>query len=72
VVTLGGVIYGKPTDERHAFETLSRLSGHSHTVHTGVKLISSFRGVERTLKFSEVTEVGRAFLSIGPTYYWHR
>lgn len=36
VVCLDGAILGKPADEQEAFSMLSRLSGHAHTVYTGV------------------------------------
>jgi septum formation protein len=46
LVALGGRIYGKPLDERHARETLRALSGARHTVFSGVALIGE--GEERT------------------------
>jgi septum formation protein len=57
VVTLGGVIYGKPADEEAAMETLRQLSGGTHSVYTGVKLIFNCCGERRTSRFYEVTEV---------------
>jgi Maf-like protein len=57
VVTLGGIIYGKPADEEAARETLSQLSGRTHSVYTGVKLIFNYCGERRTRRFYEVTEV---------------
>lgn len=36
IVVLGGNILGKPSDEAHAAEMLSNLSGKSHEVITGV------------------------------------
>ena len=36
LVELGGVPLGKPADESDAFDMLSRLSGNTHNVHTGV------------------------------------
>ncbi|MEL6187229.1 MAG: Maf family protein [Myxococcota bacterium] len=36
VVALGGEILGKPRDAREAVETLVRLSGREHEVHTAV------------------------------------
>mmetsp|Transcript_18690 Transcript_18690/g.24077 ORF Transcript_18690/g.24077 Transcript_18690/m.24077 type:complete len:241 (+) Transcript_18690:182-904(+) len=38
IVDLEGVILEKPVDERDAKNTLSRLSGRQHYVHTGVAL----------------------------------
>lgn len=53
IVVLGGCILGKPSDEAHAFEMLSTLSGQTHEVVTGVCVK---RG-ERTEVFSVATEV---------------
>lgn len=39
VVELDGEIYGKPEDEQAARRTLERLSGATHTVHTGIALL---------------------------------
>ena len=38
LVTLDGAIYGKPRDESHAREMLEALSGHEHTVVSGLAL----------------------------------
>ena len=46
VVALAGRVYGKPSDEGHARETLRALSGSTHTVLSGVALIGD--GQERT------------------------
>lgn len=40
VVTLDGEIIGKPKDETEAFSMLERLSGRTHTVYTGVVLVT--------------------------------
>lgn len=53
VVTLGGVIMGKPKDEADAKAMLMRLSGRTHTVISGVCLC--YKG--RTMTFSEKTDV---------------
>ena len=47
LVTLGGVIYGKPVDERAARETLQALSGATHEVVSGLALLLA-DGVTRT------------------------
>jgi septum formation protein len=39
LVTLGGVIYGKPADERQARATLAALSDATHRVLSGVALL---------------------------------
>lgn len=41
VVVLGGVIFGKPKDDAEARETLSRLSGRTHQVLSGVALVAN-------------------------------
>ena len=38
VVELDGKILGKPTDADDAYRMLTRLSGRSHTVHTGLAI----------------------------------
>ncbi|MFN8310653.1 MAG: Maf family protein [Chitinophagales bacterium] len=53
VVILNGKIYEKPTDEADAIRMLSELSGQTHTVITGVCLISK----EKEISFSDRTEV---------------
>lgn len=40
IVLLDGEIMGKPKNEENAFEMLSRLSGHTHKVITGVCICS--------------------------------
>ncbi len=40
LVTLDGTVFGKPSDEADAFRMLSLLSGKTHTVFTGVTVIS--------------------------------
>ncbi|MEM6471989.1 MAG: Maf family protein, partial [Planctomycetota bacterium] len=41
VASVGGVILGKPADERHAEQMLRMLSGKRHDVYTGVCLWST-------------------------------
>ena len=53
VVALDGTILGKPRDEENAKQMLSALSGRSHTVYTGVAIISG----EKVKNFCEATEV---------------
>lgn len=40
IVYLDGVIIGKPNDEAHAKEILSTLQGRTHTVYTGVAVVT--------------------------------
>jgi septum formation protein len=39
LVTLDGVIYGKPSDERVAAQTIRALGGHTHQVVSGLAVI---------------------------------
>ena len=55
IVVVDGDVLGKPRDELHAREMLTRLSGRSHVVMTAVAV--QWRGVER----SAVEEVGVTF-----------
>lgn len=53
VVALDGEILGKPKNEENAAQMLTRLSGRSHTVYTGVAIIHG----EKVKNFCEATEV---------------
>lgn len=53
VVINRGEVLGKPTDLRDAARMLRMLSGHTHTVVTGVTLATT----KRSVTFSELTEV---------------
>lgn len=53
VVICDGRILGKPADEHEAVEMLSRLSGRTHQVVTGVTLMTP----TQTVTFSETTDV---------------
>lgn len=53
VVILGNEIMGKPADDEQAKAMLHRLSGHTHSVVTGVTM----KNQEREISFSVVTEV---------------
>jgi septum formation protein len=55
VVEVDGEILGKPKDEEQAFRTLSKLSGKTHRVFTGLVLINTT--TNKILKDTEVTEV---------------
>lgn len=59
IVVLGGEILGKPADREQAKEMLSRLSGRTHRVYTGVCLIKTGRKGEITgrMEFHEETKV---------------
>lgn len=57
VVAIDGEILGKPTDAKDAVNMLSRLSGKTHQVYTGVTLVI-FKDERITRKtFYEMTEV---------------
>jgi len=55
IVLFQGEIMGKPKDAQQAKEMLSRLSGHTHQVYTGLTLIDVGKG--RTVTGYEVTKV---------------
>ncbi len=59
IVVLNGDVLGKPTDTSEAIAMLERLSGRSHTVHTGLALV--YAG--RTITAHEATEVTFALLT---------
>ncbi len=60
VVEVDGVIYGKPRDEKHAFEMLRQLSGRSHNVLTAIAFVCNgkvFADVESTeVCFGSITD----------------
>eukprot|EP01035_Chromulina_nebulosa_P012681 gene12681-16889_t len=53
IVVLGDDIIGKPINRAHAIEILSRLSGKTHKVITGVVILSG----DKEVGFSDTTEV---------------
>ena len=59
IVYLDGEVLGKPSDAKEACSMLSKLSGQTHQVITGVTL----RTLDRTHTFSSVTEVSFADLT---------
>lgn len=64
VVSLDGVILGKPKDHADAIRTLSHLQGRTHQVYTGVTILSCIYPpdtsrpiVQKTVVFAEKTDV---------------
>lgn len=53
IVVLGNEVIGKPESREHAIETLSKLSGQTHKVITGVVLMDN----SKEYSFADVTEV---------------
>lgn len=53
VVVLDGQILGKPKNEEDAFSMLKKLSGKTHTVYTGVSVISK----DKSVTFHEASNV---------------
>lgn len=53
VVAIDGKILGKPKDKNNAFEMLKMLSGKTHSVFTGVTILSA----EKSITFSVETKV---------------
>jgi len=60
VVVADGIIMGKPSDEKGAFSMLSRLSGRTHQVYTGLAVLSADCQISETVT-SHVT-----FRSLSP------
>lgn len=57
VVSVDGVILGKPRDEAEAATMLRSISGKCHSVFTGVTLCIRRGGAEETVTFAEETRV---------------
>jgi len=53
IVLCNNEVLGKPKDEQAAFEMLTKLSGKSHQVITGVCL----KSIQKTITFSDTTKV---------------
>ena len=53
IVVFDGVIYGKPTDEQDAYNTLRKLSGKKHQVMSGVGIVYK----ENVYNFVSVSDV---------------
>ena len=66
IVILNDKIYEKPTDRTHAIQMLSELSGHTHTVVTGVCIVSK----NREVVFSEFTQVTFNTLTLDEISYY--
>jgi septum formation protein len=66
VVVLNDEILGKPLDRKEAIEILSKLSGKTHKVITGVCILSA----EKKILFSEETEVEFHLLSQSQIEYY--
>jgi len=66
VVVLNDEILGKPTDRKDAINILSKLSGKTHKVITGVCILSA----EKKILFSEETEVEFHSLSQSQIEYY--
>ncbi|CAI5712850.1 unnamed protein product [Peronospora destructor] len=57
VVVQDGVILEKPKDEEDAFNMLTKLSGRSHDVFSGVALFTAERGIDNPHLFFEKTSL---------------
>jgi septum formation protein len=66
IVVLDGKIIGKPANREEAIETLSRLSGKTHLVITGVVLSNK----HKEIAFHEITEVSFNHLSAESINYY--
>ncbi|MBK9734514.1 MAG: septum formation protein Maf [Saprospiraceae bacterium] len=59
VVILDGMIYNKPNDYKEGFDMLKSLSNRTHTVATGISILSS----EKSVSFTTITYVTFDILS---------
>ena len=66
IVAFDGEILGKPKDKEDAFKILSKLSGNTHKVYTGLVLINTSNS--KILKSTESTEVKFSKLSEDDIY----
>jgi septum formation protein len=61
IVVLDNEIIGKPSDRDHAISILTKLSGRTHSVITGVVIFSNAKEIsffeETSVSFHELTEV---------------
>lgn len=57
VVSVDGVILGKPKSKEMAFDMLMRLQGREHHVFTGVTIVKKLEDGEQVYSFVEDTEV---------------
>lgn len=57
VVSMEGIILGKPKDDEDAFRMLKMLQGKSHKVSTGVTIIAVGKSGREVYNFAETTEV---------------
>lgn len=55
VVSLGGRLWGKPSDDAEARETLAALSGHTHTVLSAIALLGLDEAPRTATCATEVT-----------------
>jgi septum formation protein len=54
VVAIGNKVLGKPKDEADAFQMLSKLSGRTHEVYTGVCMLYPENGeIKKTVAFAK-------------------
>lgn len=66
IVSLDGNILGKPVDRNDAIAMLSKLSGNTHQVITGVSIFKK----DREFLFADITEVDFKPLSQGQIEYY--
>ncbi|MEO8795173.1 MAG: Maf family protein [Daejeonella sp.] len=66
IVSLNGLILGKPENEEHAFEILSALSGNKHEVITAVSLLKN----HQINSFYDVSEVYFKHLTANQIRYY--
>jgi septum formation protein len=57
IVCLGNEVFEKPTDDQHAFQMLSKLSGQTHEVLTAVHIIGKLQQQQKSHAFLQSTKV---------------
>lgn len=70
IVWDGTHVLGKPSDADNAFDTLMSLSGHEHSVFTGITLVGKIDGKTVISSEAEETKVAFAELNEGEVRYY--
>lgn len=67
MVSVDGIIMGKPRNQKHAYEMIKKIQGRDHTVHTGVSIAKLIYDGENAYKTDTVkTFVEGSTVSVVP------